>query len=78
MKKGDKERDLSQVIGGALDILRIFLPESVQFAIIDAEDIAGALTDLGYNVPHLIRVFEALKEKCCVRTAPGEIRVPSG
>jgi hypothetical protein len=56
----------------------LFLPESTRFAIIDAEDIAGALSDLGYNVPHLIRVFEALQEKCYVRTALGEMRLPDG
>jgi len=56
----------------------LFLPESTRFAIIDAEDIAAALTDLGYNVPHLIRVFEALEEKCYMRTALGEMRLPNG
>jgi len=56
----------------------LFLPESTRFAIIDAEDIAAALSDLGYNVPHLIRVFEALEEKCYMRTALGEMRLPNG
>ena len=56
----------------------LFLPESTRFTIIDAEDIAGALSDLGYTVPHLIGLFEALEEKCYVRTVLGEMRLPSG
>jgi len=56
----------------------LFLPESTRVAIIDAEDVATALDKLGYNVPHLIRVFEAFEEKCYVRTALGEMRLPNG
>ncbi|MBI2989100.1 MAG: hypothetical protein HYY45_20245 [Deltaproteobacteria bacterium] len=56
----------------------LFLPVSTRVAIIDAEDVAMALDDLGYNVPHLIRVFESFEEKCYVRTALGEMRLPSG
>lgn len=40
-----------------------FLPEGTRVAILDAEDIATTLDKLGYNVPHLIRVFEVLEEK---------------
>ena len=56
----------------------LFLPESTRVAIVDAEDVAMALDGLGYNVRHLIRVFEALEEKCYVRTALGEMRLPNG
>jgi len=56
----------------------LFLPESTRVAIVDAEDVAMALDGLGYNVGHLIRVFEAFEEKCYVRTALGEMRLPSG
>lgn len=56
----------------------LFLPKSTRAAILDAEDIAGTLDKLGYNVPHLISVFEVLGKKCFVPTALGEIRVPSG
>jgi hypothetical protein len=56
----------------------LFLPESTRVAIIDAEDVAMALDELGYNVPHLIKVFESFEEKCYVRTALGEIRLPNG
>ena len=56
----------------------LFLPESTRVAIVDAEDVAMALDGLGYNVGHLIRVFEALEERCYVRTALGEMRLPSG
>ena len=56
----------------------LFLPESTRVAIIDAEDVAMALDDLGYNVPHLIKVFESFEEKCYVRTALGEMRLPNG
>ncbi|MBI4526989.1 MAG: hypothetical protein HY695_24605 [Deltaproteobacteria bacterium] len=56
----------------------LFLPESTRVAIIDAKDVAMALDDLGYNVPHLIRVFESFKEKCYLRTALGEMRLPHG
>ena len=56
----------------------LFLPESTRVAILDAEDMATALDDLGYNVPHLIKVFESFEEKCYVRTALGEIRLPNG
>ncbi len=58
--------------------LFFFLPESTRAVIIDAEDVALALDDLGYNVPHLIKVFEALEGKCYLRTALGEIRGPDG
>lgn len=56
----------------------LFLPESTRVAIVDAEDVATALDGMGYNVGHLIKVFEAFEEKCYVRTALGEMRLPSG
>lgn len=55
----------------------LFLPASTRVAIIDAEDVAMALDDLGYNVPHLIKVFESFEQKCYVRTALGEMRLPN-
>jgi hypothetical protein len=56
----------------------LLLPESTPFAVIDAKDIATGVNNLSHNVPYLIRVFESVEEKCYVRTALGEIRVPSG
>lgn len=60
-----------------LDFL-LFLPASTRGAIIDAEDLAAALDNLGYNVAHLFRVFEAIKEKCHVLTALERIQLPNG
>ena len=56
----------------------LFLPWSTRDAIIEAENMAAALDNLGYNAAHLFRVFEALEEKWYARTAPGINGVPNG
>ncbi|MBI2358360.1 MAG: hypothetical protein HYV04_05565 [Deltaproteobacteria bacterium] len=52
----------------------LFLPKSTRAAILDAEDIAGTLDKLGYNVPHLISVFEVLGKKWRMRVGPGIVK----